>query len=115
MLLQKIIELNTKYQEKILALHSQQAARREEFLRKESQARLNQSQQAGLNHYPNTGMRDSHGTPVAAAAEAHQAYAASQFDSYRERQHMLGSGRTQGTERVPYPSGRVYNNASRHC
>lgn len=146
---EKIIELNTKYQEKILALHSQQAARREEFLRKESQARLNQyqqagmnhhlntgirdthgtpeeflrkesqarlnqSQQAGLNHYPNTGMHDTHGTPVAAAAEAHQAYAASQFESYRERQHMLGSGRTQGTERVPYPSGRVYNNASRH-
>ena len=63
MLLQKIIELNTKYQEKILALHSQQAARREEFLRKESQARLNQYQQAGMNHYPNTGIRDTHGTP----------------------------------------------------
>lgn len=114
---EKIIEINTKYQEKLLALRSQQNAQREEFLHKESQARLNQYQQAGVTHHPNTGIHDAHKTPVAAVAEAQQDYATSQYESYKERQHLLGSvsGRTPGAEaRVPYPSGRVYNNAARH-
>ncbi|KAJ4849637.1 hypothetical protein Tsubulata_017747 [Turnera subulata] len=112
----KIIEINTRYQEKLSALRAQQANRREEFLRKESQARLTQYQQAGMSTYPSTGLQDARGysgTAVAgAAAEAHQSYPTSQFDSYRDRPQFAGGGRTQGTEgRVPYPEGRVYNNA----
>lgn len=63
-------------------------------------------------------MPNAHGyaeIPVAVPAEAHQDFATSQLESYRELPQVLGSGRTQGSEvRVPYPSGRVYDNAARY-
>eukprot|EP00258_Populus_trichocarpa_P007342 XP_002311929.3 uncharacterized protein LOC7486877 [Populus trichocarpa] len=118
----KIIEINTRYQEKLYALRAQQANRREEFLRKESQARLSQYQLASMSHYPNTGLQDARGYSGAAATgpisagETHRAYASSQFESYRGRPQYGGRGRAQGNEgRIPYPEGRVYNNAgARH-
>ncbi|CAK7325162.1 unnamed protein product [Dovyalis caffra] len=115
---EKISEINTRYQEKLSAVRVQQANRREEFLRKESQARLSQYQQASMSHYPNTGLQDTRGYSGAAAAgagisgETHRGYASSQFESYRERTQYSGGGRAQGNEgRVPYPEGRVYNNS----
>ncbi|KAJ6900900.1 hypothetical protein NC652_026866 [Populus alba x Populus x berolinensis] len=115
---EKIIEINTRYQEKLSALRVQQANRREEFLHKESQARLSQYQQSSMGHYPNTGLQDTRGYSVAAAAgstgggETHRGYASSQFESNRERPQYGVGGRAQGNEgRVPYPEGRVYNNA----
>uniref|UniRef100_A0A5B7BA73 Uncharacterized protein n=1 Tax=Davidia involucrata TaxID=16924 RepID=A0A5B7BA73_DAVIN len=115
---EKIIEINTQYQEKLSSLRSRQTSRIEEFLRKESQARLHQYQEAGMGHHPpnNTGPIDPHGYSRAAAIEAHRAYATGQFESYRERTPFLGGGRSQGTDaRVPYPEGRVYNNSgARH-
>jgi len=122
LLLQNIIEINTRYQDKLSALRAQQANRREEFLRKESQARLSQYQQASMSHYPNTGLPDARGYSGAAATgpisagETHRAYASSQFESYQGRPQYGGGGRAQGNEgRIPYPEGRVYNNAgARH-
>ncbi|KAA8534606.1 hypothetical protein F0562_032135 [Nyssa sinensis] len=107
---EKIIEINTQYQEKLSSLRARQASRREDFLRKESESRLHQYQEAGMGHHPtNMGLIDPHSYSGAAAAEAHRAYA-SQFESNRERHSFLGGGRSQGTEaRVPYPEGRVYN------
>ncbi|KAJ6717436.1 hypothetical protein OIU79_005588 [Salix purpurea] len=115
---EKIIEINTRYQEKLSALRVQQANRREEFLHKESQARLSQYQQSSTSHYPNTGLQGTRGYSVAAAAgstgggETHRGYASSQIESYRERPQYGAGGRAQGNEgRIPYPEGRVYNNA----
>ncbi|KAB1225458.1 hypothetical protein CJ030_MR1G019340 [Morella rubra] len=114
----KIIEINTRYQEEVTALRAKQVTQREELLRKESQTRFNQYLQAGRPHYRNTGVPNAHGyaeIPVAVPAEAHQDFATSQLESYRELPQVLGSGRTQGSEvRVPYPSGRVYDNAARY-
>ncbi|KAF7146918.1 hypothetical protein RHSIM_Rhsim03G0094100 [Rhododendron simsii] len=61
----------------------------------------------------NTGPIDPRVYGGAAAAEAHQAYAAGQFESSRERRPFAGGGRNQVPEaRVPIPEGRVYNNTS---
>lgn len=115
---EKIIEINTRYQEEVTALRAKQVTQREELFRKESQTRFNQYLQAGRPHYRNTGVPNAHGyaeIPVAVPAEAHQDFATSQLESYRELPQVLGSGRTQGSEvRVPYPSGRVYDNAARY-
>ncbi|KAJ6349831.1 hypothetical protein OIU78_006096 [Salix suchowensis] len=119
---EKIIEINTRYQDKLSALRAQQANRQEELLRKESQARLSQYQQASMNHYRNTGLQDARGYSGAAATgpisggETPRAYASSQYESHRERPQFSGGGRAKGNEvRIPYPEGRVYNNAgARH-
>ncbi|CAK9171114.1 unnamed protein product [Ilex paraguariensis] len=109
---EKIVEISNQYQEKLSSLRTLQANRREEFLRKESQARLHQYQQAGISHHLVIASSvDPHGYSGSAATEAHQAYATGQYESYRDRTSSLGGGRSQGTEgRVPYPQGRVYNN-----
>lgn len=79
---------------------------------------MNRSQQPGMTHYRNSGLHNAHdylGTPVAVVAEACRDYATSQFESYRELPPVLRREKTRGTEvRVPYPSGRVYNNAARN-
>ncbi|XP_059665857.1 uncharacterized protein LOC132311777 isoform X2 [Cornus florida] len=112
---EKIIEINTRYQEKLSSLRAKQANRGEEFLHKELQARRHQYQQAEMDHHlTNTAPRDPYGYGGAAAAEAqaHRAYSADRFEPYREQTQFLGAGISQGTEgRVPYPHGRVYNNA----
>jgi len=114
---EKIMEINTRHQEKVSALRAKQATAREEFLHKELQARLNRYQQPGTTNYRNPGLHDAHGYFGAsvAVAEAHRDFATSQFESYRELPSVLRREKTQGTEiRVPYPSGRVYNNAARN-
>ncbi|KAJ7974815.1 Ubiquitin carboxyl-terminal hydrolase [Quillaja saponaria] len=108
---EKLLEINTKFQEKISALRAQQSARREEFLRKESQSILHQYQQGGKNHYSGTGLPDAHGH---ISIPVNRPYATGQFDPHREQSQYLGSGRTQATEaRIPFPAGRVYNTSSK--
>jgi hypothetical protein len=65
---QRLNEINAQYQEKLLALRARQATYREEFLRKESQARQQQYQQASMSSYANNVRPgETHGyTPIAA-------------------------------------------------
>lgn len=49
---EKLVEINNQYQERLVSLRAQQAKRREELLRKESQERLHQYQQSGTGTYP---------------------------------------------------------------
>lgn len=115
---ERIIEINTRYQEKLSALRAQQANRREEFLRKESETRLHQYQQAGLSSHPNSGLQDVRGyggTAVAVSAGEIHGYRTGSFESQGDRSHFTGGRRTQGSEvRVPYPEGRVYNTSSQY-
>lgn len=87
---QRLSEINAQYQEKLLAVRACQATHREEFLRKESQARHQQYQEADMNNYQNSAVPSEafgYGSAAAAASafgEAHRAYAASQYDHYGE-------------------------------
>lgn len=120
---EKIIEINNHYQEKLSALRAQHATRREEILRKESQARLQQYQLAGMSHHQNnTGPSDMvqghHGYGGAlgpGTGEPQRQYGSDQFDSYRQIPESFGRGRMQGADtRVPTPGGRVYNTGPRY-
>lgn len=120
---EKIIEITNQYQEKLAALRTRHATRREEILRKESQARLQQYQLAGMSHYQNSSgpsdMGQGHhgygGAPGTAPGEPQRPYGGGQFDSYRQRPESFARGRMQGAEsRVPTPGGRVYNTGPRY-
>lgn len=90
---ERMVEINRRYQEKLSSLRVQHAARVGEFLRKESQARLHQYQQAAYLTDPH-----DHGWPP--------------YGTMPHKDHH-GAKRSQGPEpvRVPYPHGRVYNNS----
>ncbi|XP_077245195.1 uncharacterized protein LOC143885096 isoform X2 [Tasmannia lanceolata] len=114
-------EIARHREEKLMSIRSRQTSEREEFLRRESQVRQHQYQQARLSHYHNksTGPSDPHAYPASGALEeTHRAYAAGgQFDSYRERSQFLGGGRNHGgfeSTRGPYPGGRAYDSGSRY-
>ncbi|XWS73788.1 hypothetical protein CRYUN_Cryun02cG0159500 [Craigia yunnanensis] len=124
---ERIIAVNTQYQEQLAALRSRHASRRDEFLRKESLVRQQQYQQAMMDHYPHSstapGDTMSTGNPhgysggagSAAAGDGHRGYNSDNFDSYRERTRFLGGARDQGFEpRGSYPGGRVYDTGSRY-
>ncbi|XP_042476182.1 uncharacterized protein LOC122057895 [Macadamia integrifolia] len=130
---EKMNAINTEYQEKLIALRARHSTLREEFLRRESQARQHQYQQAEMSPYTNRmGQSEpkSYGAAAATAAageahrtyasdqaagEAHRAYASGQFDSYRERAQFLAAGRSHGIEsRGLYPGGHVYNTGGRY-
>lgn len=110
-----MIEINTKYQEKLQAMRAQQASRRQAFLHKESQTRLHHYHQARMSHYSNTDSQDASGygsEAVAATSTAYDGYTPGRFEPYREQPQSIG-GRTQATEaRVPYPKGRIYNGST---
>ncbi|XP_021681559.2 uncharacterized protein LOC110665661 isoform X1 [Hevea brasiliensis] len=112
---EKIIEINYWYQDKLSELRTQQANQRKVFLRKESQARLNQYQQAGMSHFSNTGVGSNSGAPATGSTNVRRAYTTNQFGSYRAPPQFVGRRRNPGTKRrVPYRKGRVYNNAGAH-
>jgi len=124
--LQRLKEINTQYQDKLLALRARQANYRDEFLRKESLARQQQYQQASMSHYANNSVAgeqhgyhptalpgEQHGyhpapaaaTPAAAAGgaygEAHRGYASGhgQYESFTDRPDypdFHGGGRGRG-------------------
>ncbi|KAJ6813567.1 uncharacterized protein M6B38_142095 [Iris pallida] len=113
---ERLSEINSQYQEKLLAVRARQATHREDFLRKESQARHEQYQQVKLNSYQSSaGPNNAHGFRMAASAAAlgdpPRAYgAAGNFDSYGER-----SGFGRGYEsHGQYPGGRAYNSGGRY-
>ncbi|XP_066389008.1 uncharacterized protein [Miscanthus floridulus] len=141
--MERLKEINTQYQEKLLALRARQANYRDEFLRKESLARQQQYQHASMSHYANNstpGEQDGYhptalpgeqhgynptaaGTPPVAAGgaygEAHRGYASGQYESFSDRPdypefHGGGRGRGRGSEhRGQYPSARAYNSGGR--
>lgn len=118
---EKINAINAQYEEQLAALRARHASRRDEFLRRESQGRQHQYQQAMMDQYPNSGMGsgDPHGysgvATSAAAGEAHRGYNSDNFDSNRERARFLGGARDHGFEpRGSYPGGRVYDTGSRY-
>ena len=88
--LQRIIAINSQYEEQLAALRAQHAGRRDELLRRESSARHHQYQKGIRDHYPNGGIgpgnpRGSSGvTTLAASGRAHQNYESEHFNSYRE-------------------------------
>lgn len=108
-MLPEITEINTRYQEKLSLLRAQQANQRREFIRKESEARLSQYHEAGIDHYPNTGLLDARGycSPAVAgtAGEAHRGYVSNEFKSYLERPPV---------GRAPYPESHAYNSGARY-
>ncbi|XP_017984214.1 PREDICTED: uncharacterized protein LOC18586868 [Theobroma cacao] len=115
---EKIMEINTRYQEKLSALRAQHANRREEVLLKELQTRLHQYQQAGISSHPNSGLQDARGyggTAVAAAAGETRGYTTGQFDSYRDQSRFNAGQTTQGSEaRVPYPEGHFNHTSAQY-
>ncbi|TXG73507.1 hypothetical protein EZV62_002086 [Acer yangbiense] len=121
----KVNAINARYEEQLVALRARHGSHRDEFLRKESQARQQHYQKAMMDHYPNSGAGpgdcpgDPHGYsgPAAAPAvgEGYRAYNSDHYDSYRERARFLGGPRDHGFEpRGQYPGGRVYDTGSRY-
>uniref|UniRef100_A0A7N0RCN3 Uncharacterized protein n=1 Tax=Kalanchoe fedtschenkoi TaxID=63787 RepID=A0A7N0RCN3_KALFE len=51
---ERLMEINTQYQQQLSSLRTRQGARREEFLQKESEARRYQFQKSGIQEYPNS-------------------------------------------------------------
>lgn len=114
---ERINMINAQYQEQLLALRAQHASRRDEFLRRESQSRRQQYQQASMDHYPSSGPSDPQGysTGTPPARDPQRLYNADNYDSHRERARFLVSGRSDDFwPRVQYPGGRVYDTGSRY-
>lgn len=118
---ERINAINAQFEEQLVALRARHAGRREDALRRESQSRLVQYEQVGLDNYPNTNTAchsDPHGYPT--SGERQRPYnnnnntnnnANNIYDSYRERSRFTGSGRDHGYEssRAHYPAGgRAY-------
>ncbi|OEL17904.1 hypothetical protein BAE44_0021078 [Dichanthelium oligosanthes] len=122
---ERLKEINTQYQEKLLALRARQANYRDEFLRKESLTRQQQYQQASMSHYANNSSSgeqhgyhptalpgEQHGyhptaaaTPAASAGaggaygEAQRGYSSAQYESFSDRPdypEFHGGGRGRG-------------------
>lgn len=117
---QRINAINAQYEEQLLALRARHANRREEFLRRESQARQQQYQQIVMEQYPTSGISHSSdprgvNAGTASAGEPHRAYNSDSYDSYRERGRFPAGARDHGYEpKVPYPRGRAYDTGSRY-
>lgn len=120
---QRINAISAQYEEKLAAVRTRHASRRDEFLRRESHARQHQYQQNIRDPYPSSGgmaPSDPHGygagNASAAVGEVQRGYSADHFDPYRERARFLGGARDQGFEpsRGSYPGGRVYDTGSRY-
>ncbi|KAG8371103.1 hypothetical protein BUALT_Bualt13G0052000 [Buddleja alternifolia] len=118
---ERINIINAQYEEQLVSLRARHASRREEFLRRESQARQQQYQHVAMEQYPNSGISHSdlsrgyNNAGTEPAGEPHGAYNSDYYDSYRERGRFPGNVRDQGFEpKVPYPRGRSYDTGSRH-
>ncbi|KAL6511075.1 hypothetical protein OROGR_022199 [Orobanche gracilis] len=115
----RINAINKQHEEQLFALRARHATRRDEFLRRESQARQQQYQQMVMEPYPtnnNIGPSDLRGyNPVdASAGEPHHGYNSESYDAYRERSRFPGNVRDHGHDsKVPYPKGRAYEPGSR--
>lgn len=102
--IQRINTINAQYEEQLVALRARHASRRDEFLRRESQARHQQYQQVVIEQYPTSGVGPSN---------HHRG--SDTYDTYRERGRFPGNTRDHGYEpKVPYPRGRSYDTSSRY-
>lgn len=109
-----MVEINTRYQEKLSSTRVQHAAQIGEFLRKESQARLDHYQHSAVsNCQTERSVTDPRDFGWSVATEAPPSpYGTMPNDSYKEHSQYHGTERGQGSEvRVPYPHGRVYNSS----
>ncbi|KAF3439488.1 hypothetical protein FNV43_RR17766 [Rhamnella rubrinervis] len=118
---EKINAINIQYEEQLAALRARHASRRDDFLRRESNARQHRYQEAIVDHYPNSsiGPNDPRGYRGIVASpsvpDTQRGYDTEQYDSYRERARFLGASRDHGFEpRGTYPGGRVYDTGSRY-
>lgn len=112
-----MLDINREYQEKLSSLRAQQTTRREEFLHKELQSRLNQYQESKRNHRPYMKVTDADSYIPASTFTAGEG--TSRFHDATEYKRggecSISSGRSKGSEaRVPLPPGRVYNNKTVH-
>ncbi|XP_068635479.1 uncharacterized protein [Aristolochia californica] len=104
-------EIARHREEKLTSVRARQACQREDFFRRESQARQHQYQQAALSSYPSNSIipTDPHGygAPVGSCGPG-------QFDSsYKERSQFPMVGRNPGFElRGPYPGSRAFDSGS---
>lgn len=107
---QRLNGISAQYQEQLVALRARHSSKREEFLRRESQARQEQYQQIVMEQYPSTNI--SPGEP-----HQHRAHNSDYYESHRseERGRFSGNARDHGFEsKVPYPKGRSYDSGSRY-
>ncbi|PKU60423.1 uncharacterized protein LOC110100787 isoform X1 [Dendrobium catenatum] len=116
---ERLSEINTQYQEKLVTVRAQQASLRDEFLRKESQVRHKQYQQASIsNYHPNEAYGYGSAASAAAAAghgDPHQAFGRGNIDPYREGPEFGGAARSRDFDpRGQYPGGRAYNSGGRY-
>lgn len=115
---QSINSISCQYQEQLVALRARYASRREEVLKRETEARQQQYQKVVLDNYPNTGMGHSDPRTYPAslpAAEPHRGYNLEQYDSYRERARFPVGYRDQRLEpRGQYHGPRVPETGSRY-
>lgn len=116
---ERLMEINTKYQEKLVAMRARQANKREEVLRIESQARHNeyqkkQQQQAHMVGYQsNVRPPEPHGygPPGGPISRGYGAASGSEFESaYGDQARDRGYQQPRG----PYPGGRAYNSDGRY-
>ncbi|RZC78499.1 hypothetical protein C5167_002718 [Papaver somniferum] len=116
---EKIVEINARYHEKLTALRSQHAGRREDFLRRESQGRQSHYKQLILDHFPNqTGPNDPRGyggsaTAVAAAeaaiGEGRRAYAAAEAAVGEGRRAYAAAEAAAGEGRRAYAAASQFD------
>ncbi|XP_051143708.1 uncharacterized protein LOC127260083 [Andrographis paniculata] len=110
--------INAQYEEQLAALRARHASRRDEFLRRDSQARQQQYQQIAMEQQqqfansvvaPNDPPRGYNAGSVP-TEEPHRAYNSDHYDTYnRERGRYSGNARDHEFEqKVPYPRGRNY-------
>lgn len=113
-MVQRIGEINTQYKENLMVLRARQSNHRDDFLRREMQARQQSYQQHAGNKLPGGG---SHGDPHPHGyGQPAAAYSGGQFEApYRERAPMLQGAHGQGFEgRGSYPGsggGQGYNSS----
>lgn len=117
---ERLIDINTQYQEKLAAIRARQAALRDEFLRLESHARHQQYQQSSaMGYQKNAGPRETYGYGQT-SADPHlggpqQAFGRGSFEPYGERPEFTGDARIREFEsRGQYPGGRAYNSGGRY-
>ncbi|KAI3520322.1 hypothetical protein L1887_09669 [Cichorium endivia] len=108
---ERIVDINTRYQEKLSSLRAQHTSRIGEFLHKESQTRLHHYKQTAMTERGPTDTRD-YGWAMGPGPDARRPYGTMPDEPYREHPRYYEAMRSQSSElRVPYPHGRDYNNS----
>ncbi|ESQ42162.1 hypothetical protein EUTSA_v10014324mg [Eutrema salsugineum] len=128
---EKINTINTRYEEQLAALRARHTGKREEVMRKESQARQQHYKQQTMGmmdqYHPNAvgganlmpsghpqGYIGNAQDPAAVADAPSRSYGSDRYEAYGERTRFQGGTRDHGFEsRGQYPGGTVYDTVSR--